>query len=300
VNNRTYASPLAFKNGLEQRLRNLGSSLVRERQLLIFERYLARLIITFGGSIMLKGGLALELRLDKSQSTKDIDLRLQGSSVDLLERLQRAGRIDLQDFMTFEVRPDDDHPRIGNDGMKYEGFRFRAECALAGKLYGNPFGVDVAFGDPITGHIENLRGKDTLGFAGVLPPTIPAYPVETHIAEKLHAYTLVMPPGRTNTRVKDLPDLALLASAGALESAVLRAALKTTFAFRNTHALPSKFPTPPITWGAQYANLAREFDLPWPSIVSVTEAVRAFLDPILAGVLKSVWDPNLWQWRAHH
>jgi hypothetical protein len=38
-----------------------------------------------------------------------------------------------------------------NDGMQYEGLRFRAECRLAGKLYGQPFGVDVAFGDPILG-----------------------------------------------------------------------------------------------------------------------------------------------------
>ena len=32
-----------------------------------------------------------------------------------------------------------------------DGLRFRAECRLAGKIYGQPFGVDVAFGDPILG-----------------------------------------------------------------------------------------------------------------------------------------------------
>ena len=35
-----------------------------------------------------------------------------------------------------------------------------------------------------------------LGFAGVAPPVLRLYPIETHIAEKLHAYT--MPRARPN------------------------------------------------------------------------------------------------------
>ena len=42
--------------------------------------------------------------------------------------------------------------RSRTKGMQYEGVRFQAVCRLAGKLYGNPFGIDVAFGDPIAGH----------------------------------------------------------------------------------------------------------------------------------------------------
>ena len=40
--------------------------------------------------------------------------------------------------------------------MKYGGFRFRAEAKLAGKLYGQRFGVDVAFGDPILDAPESV------------------------------------------------------------------------------------------------------------------------------------------------
>ncbi len=94
--------------------------------------------------------------------------------------------------------------------MKYEGLRFRAACTLAGKVYGQPFGVDVAFGDPILGEPEVAFAEDTLAFAGIAPPTLRLYPVETHVAGKLHAYT--MPRARPNSRVKDLPDLALLAT----------------------------------------------------------------------------------------
>jgi len=91
--------------------------------------------------------------------------------------------------MSFIVEPDAEHPEIQNEGMQYDGLRFRAECRLAGKIYGQAFGVDVAFGDPMFGEPEVLSADDTLDFAGIAPPTLQLYPVETHVAEKLHAYT---------------------------------------------------------------------------------------------------------------
>ena len=93
-----------------------------------------------------------------------------GSPDDILSKLQEAARRDLADFMTFEVGPDEDHPEIQNDGMQYDGLRFRAECRLAGKLYGQPFGVDVAFGDPMLGEPEVVVAED------VQQPPYPAGP----------------------------------------------------------------------------------------------------------------------------
>ncbi len=242
---RTYASPEAFKQALEQRLRSsakTGAEFARKRQLLVFDRFLARIVAVLGDAATLKGGLVLELRLERARTTKDVDLRMVGSPDDVLAKLQEAGRQNLGDFMAFEVGPDDDHPEIQNDGMQYDGLRFRAECKLAGKLYGQPFGVDVAFGDPILGEPEVVVAEDVLAFAGIAPPTLRLYPIETHIAEKLHAYT--MPRARPNSRVKDLPDLALLASAQELDAKRLRAALEQTFAFRKTHSLPGAVPVP--------------------------------------------------------
>ena len=164
-----------------------------------------------GDAAFLKGGLVLELRLERARTTKDIDLRLIGSPDGVLAKLQEAARRDLDDFLSFEIGPDEDHPQIQNDGMIYEGLRFRAECRLAGKPFGQPFGVDVAFGDPILGEPDVVIADDVLGFAGISPPALRVYPIETHIAEKLHAYTL--PRKRPNSRIKDLPDLALLATA---------------------------------------------------------------------------------------
>ncbi len=296
---RAYSSPEAFKQALEQRLRTTskgGPELTRRRQLLVFDRFLARVALVLGDAVTLKGGLVLELRLSRARTTKDVDLRVLGDSKEILDKLREAGRSNLGDFMAFEVAPDAEHPEIQNDGMQYEGVRFRAECKLAGKLYGQPFGVDAAFGDPMLGEPDVVTAEDVLAFAGVAPPKLRLYPVETHIAEKLHAYT--MPRARLNTRVKDLPDLALLATTRAIDGKRLRAALDQTFAFRKTHPLPTALPSPPEAWRAPYAAMAREDSLTWPALDDVTTAAKAFLDPVLASDLDAAWDAADRVWRV--
>jgi Nucleotidyl transferase AbiEii toxin, Type IV TA system len=291
-----YASPQAFKQALEQRLKtasNSGVDFARRRQLLVFDRFLVRVVAVFGDTALLKGGLVLELRLERARATKDVDLRLIGSPESVFKNLQEAGRLDLMDFMTFEIAPDTEHPKIQNEGMRYEGLRFRAESRLAGNLYGQPFGVDVAFGDPILGEPETVTAEDTLAFAGVAPPTLRLYPIETHLAEKLHAYTL--PRRRTNTRVKDLPDIALLGAAQPLDAERLRMAFAQTFEFRGTHAIPSSVPDPPASWSTPYRELARENELAWTTLEELTVAVGAFLNPVLAGK-NGTWRPSEWQW----
>ncbi|TXD37969.1 nucleotidyl transferase AbiEii/AbiGii toxin family protein [Lujinxingia vulgaris] len=259
MTSRTYTSPAAFKQALEQRLKQ-RPDLARQRQLLIFDRFLARVAGVLGEAVILKGGLALELRLQHARTTRDVDLRVAGSPDQVLKSLRDAGRLDLGDFLTFAVARDTRSSVIQNDGTRYEGIRFRAECRLAGKIYGSPFGVDVAFGDPIYGEPQSLRAKDVLYFAGIQSPTLRVYPVESHLAEKLHAYT--MPRPHPNSRVKDLPDIALLATAGPLSAGDLATALDQTFNFRSTHLLPTELPQPPELWVAPYAAMARKNQLP--------------------------------------
>src|ERR1700680_3263593 len=96
---RTYSSPLAFKEALEQRLRSAsknGVDFARRRQLLVVDRFLARIVAVLRESVLLKGGLVLELRLDRARTTKDIDLRLIGSPETVLSDLQKVGHAALQ------------------------------------------------------------------------------------------------------------------------------------------------------------------------------------------------------------
>lgn len=295
---RQYSTPLAFKQALEQRLRSMsatGTDFGRRRQLLVFDRFLARLGKVAGDAVPLKGGLVLELRLERARTTKDVDLRMMGSPADALELFQEAGRLDLGDHMRFEIQPDDDQTEIRNEGMRYEGSRYRAGCRLAGMIYGRSFGVDVAFGDPLVGEPDIVTAQDTLGFAGIAPGTIRLYPVVSHIAEKLHALT--MPRSRPNTRVRDLPDLALLATTGPISAHDLRRAIDATFAHRNTHAVPAAVPQPPEAWMASYASMAAGDELPWRTLPQVTTAVAAFLNPVLGSTAAATWECDLWEWR---
>jgi predicted nucleotidyltransferase component of viral defense system len=295
---RTYTSSASFKEALESRLRadcaRTGRLLTRQRQLLVFDRFLARVVAELGDRVVVKGGVVLELRLARARTTKDIDLRVMGDPAALEAQLRAAVVRDLGDHLVFEIGPDTAHPMIEGEGIVYEGRRFRASARLAGKPYGEPFGVDAGFADRLVDAPEILAGSSFLAFAGVAAPQLRVYPRESHVAEKLHAYTLPRP--RENSRVKDLPDLALLAQTGPFDGARLRAALDATFDFRNTHRLPSVMPAPPSAWGAPYARMAQTDTLPWLTLDVVTEAARVFLDPVLRGAAQS-WDPVAWCWR---
>ncbi|MCC6159831.1 MAG: nucleotidyl transferase AbiEii/AbiGii toxin family protein [Deltaproteobacteria bacterium] len=300
MNVRTYRTPEAFKMALEQKLRSRSSSggdFARRRQLLVFDRFLARVVATMGDRVILKGGLVIELRIERARTTKDIDLSVMGDPGEILEQLREAGRLDLGDFMTFEISPDAGHPVIQNEGMRYDGLRYRSETRLAGKIYGQPFGVDVAFGDPIFGEPDVVLTEDVLNFAGVAPPAVRLYPVETQIAEKLHALT--MPRDLENSRVKDLPDIALLALVREIDETVLRKALELTFGYRATHTIPTSVPEPPDSWGTIYARMAIEDQLPWASFFDLVSAVGRFMDPILSVKLRRRWDPIRWEWSAN-
>jgi predicted nucleotidyltransferase component of viral defense system len=294
---RTYTSPAAFKQALEARLRadatRLGRPINRQRQLVVFDRFLARVMEVLGEHVVVKGGVVLELRLARARTTKDIDLRVLGDPDTLEARLRAACAIDFGDHLRFEVRPDPAHPMLEGEGIVYAGRRFRASAQLAGKPYGEHFGVDVGFADRLVGAPEIVTGSTFLEFAGIAAPKLRVYPRESHVAEKLHAYTL--PRSRENTRVKDLPDLALLAQTGSFEGERLRLALAATFSFRSTHALPTTLPAPPIGWAASYARIAQNDALNWPTLDAVTAAASAFLNPVLRGTAQT-WDPAAWCW----
>jgi Nucleotidyl transferase AbiEii toxin, Type IV TA system len=196
--------------------------------------------------------------------------------------------------MRFEVASDPDTPEIVGNGLQYDGYRFRAECRLAEKVYGARFGVDVALGGVVSGDVEEITTDDLLGFAGIAPPKLRVVPVETHLAEKLHAYTV--PRDRPNTRVKDLPDLGLLGTIRPLEAAHVREAIKRTFGSRRVHPVPARLPSPPEAWTAPYARMAEQNELPWRTLAEVEAVVRAFLDPLLSSESDARWDPRSWTW----
>lgn len=108
----------------------------------------------------------------------------------------------------------------------------------------------------------------------------------------------MLPRERPNSRVKDLPDLALLATARDIDGAALRATIDRTFEHRATHPVPESVPAPSAAWEPVYARIAANEGLEWQTLGEVTRAVQSFIDPVLAGeigtwtVEDGVWKPG--------
>lgn len=300
-----YRTPAGFRAALEQRQKTRaaaqGVPFDRLARVDMYFRFLARLIREFpSGALVVKGGVALEMRLSRARATADVDLRAIGAPDQVYARIRRAALVDLGEFLTFVVEEDDGNADIEGDGVVYEGRRFHVQPMIANQRYRHRFGLDVAFGDAMSGRPDTVTAPDALSFMGIAPPEIPIYPLGTHLAEKLHAYTL--PRDRPNSRMKDLLDLALVAREPALKpSPTIRAvdvlaALQHSFAARARQALPSAVPPPPPEWRARYGRVRALNALPWQSIDDVHAEAARFLDPILQGTARGTWDPYAHAW----
>jgi hypothetical protein len=304
-----YRTPQAFKAALETRQKKRATAAEvpfdRVAQVDLYFRFLDRVLQDLDSAVVVKGGVALEMRLRRARTTGDIDLRALGNPAQILERLRHAGRRDRGDYLTFEVNERTGVEQIRGDGVVYEGRRFRVAARFAGKPYRQPFGLDVAFGDPMIGAPDWVTAPDALSFVGIAPPEIPLYPLGTHLAEKLHAYTL--PRDGVNGRMKDLIDIALVAAEPMLQpspmtitASTVHDALETTFVFRHTHPLPAALPPPPTEWATRYPREQQLNELPWSSIGDVHGEAARFLDPVLARTASGAWDPagHTWSERA--
>lgn len=84
--------------------REQGLSYVRLRKLVVSNRFLARLMRFTEDEWVLKGEVALNLRLDQyGRTTRDLDLSRRDTKEDAADHLLKAGSLDLGDYFTFTV-----------------------------------------------------------------------------------------------------------------------------------------------------------------------------------------------------
>lgn len=285
-----YESSAAFRRALEDRLRAQsiasGVPLVRLRKMVVFDRFLARLIVSQPDTWVLKGGLALQLRLgNRARTTKDIDLLLRDDQAvrNVHQALVRAASQDLHDWFQFEV--------ARATGVE---LRFPVRGLLDGRAF-ETFHVDVGIGDPLIEPAEKLTTPALLIFADIPPSTVPCYPLTQQIAEKVHAYTRPYATSES-TRVKDWVDILLMAEMGKIHGPTLAQALHATFDARATHPLPTRLPKPPADWSATFRRLVREVGLGYHTLADASEALAHFLDPVLQGQVRGIWNPVAWAW----
>lgn len=258
---KTFKSSIDFRKSLESRLFAMsyksGEDLQRIRRKMAFDRFLARVFYKENPLFLLKGGYAMELRIARARSTKDIDLTYLHNfknaenilSELIFDDLQQIANIDLHDFFSYQIGLS--QKDLVN--APYGGFRYPILSLIANKSFVK-FHIDIAL-DVTPDYTENIKGFDWLEFCGINAPNILIVSVPQQFAEKLHAYTL---PNRNNSRTKDLIDLILLLNIKKTNIKEFRSALEKVFKIRNTHVLPSHLESPPNTWEKQFSYMAKE------------------------------------------
>lgn len=276
-----YRDAAAFRQALERRLREraagVGAHRARDRKRLAFDRLLARLVAVAADRWLLKGGFALDLRLtERARATKDIDLDWRDCKDELMDTLLDAADHDAGDFFTFRVE------RAGPPEDQLGGSRrFRVSASLAGREF-ETFLLDIGYRVISAAGIEALTTPDLLAFAGLPPVTVPALPLETQVAEKLHAYTRIYADAQPSSRTKALVDLVLISELASFDATSLQRAILQIFTVRGTHPVPETLPPPPPDWSTPFGELARTVGLP-TDLASGHAAAAELLDPILNG-----------------
>ena len=296
---RNYSTPNDFKAAIEHRIRQRADATGRLhndiRQRVLFERALERIYAKLGRDVLiLKGGLALELRIDRARTTRDIDVQITGDVEDAVRRIRLALSPALEakrqaqpadqrphpdSFLVFVVRSEKPLSLI----KSYPGTRVTVQATIGSKPFGAPFHIDIATGDILVHPAETLTKTSFFDFIGVAPVEHRLYPLPAHLAEKLHSLTL--PRSYENSRLKDLVDVALLLELDP-PTEQLQDAVGATFKHRATHPIPKALPEPPPSWRTRYPReRARAFPwLPWTTLAELETIVRQNIDPVLNAV----------------
>lgn len=254
------------------------------------DRLLTRLLEASPGRWVVKGGYANQLRRpDDARFTGDLDLRIDAAIETAPELLASGFATDLSDDFGYEVALSP-APLEGPPGG---GLRFVVVARLAGTELVR-FKVDVSAADVVVGELESYLSDPVLERLGFRRSRFPVYPINQHVAEKLHALTL--PRDVENTRARDLVDLAWFIRHFTFRSEALAIACIATFDRRATHPWPPVIDVPPESWARPYAAWRAELDFPEATPPGAAWSVRHFFESVYFGVPGLSWDPAAQEW----
>ncbi len=292
-----YLTGSAFRRALEDRLLAISTQesipLLRLRKMVAFDRFLARMVLSLPNQWVVKGGLALQLRLgDHARTTKDIDLTIIAQNLLVYPALTEAAALALGDWFSYRVAQPSQHTN-----NEFDSTRYSVQTFLDSRTF-ERFHLDVGIGDPIIEPIEHITFTPYLEFADLMPTRVPSLPLSQQVAEKLHAYTRPRKSG-DSSRAKDLIDILLIAQIANIHAEVLTQAVQATFEHSRTHPLPTHVTPPPENWVRVFANLVTEVGLNNCTLEQAYTAIQQFLDPLLRGQVDGkLWQPQLWAWKS--
>lgn len=270
------------------------------------ERLLFRLGETpHGKDFLLKGGRLLSLLADDIyRPTKDLDLLGRGDpSPDRLNAVFQAA---------CKVKFPDDGMLYGEqietglikEGQAYEGVRLKVPAQLG--LAQVVLKIDVGFGDAVLLPYEHAPFKPILNLPA---PAISAYPLESVMAEKLHA---MLDLGVMTSRMKDIYDLHHLAGFRNWSGSRLNEAVQLTFT-RRRMALPAELPVMftatfyenplKLTQWQAFARKVSHVSLGSMDLSTILNQLETFWWPLLQALkanqpFDSTWNPSTWRWES--
>lgn len=217
--------------------------------------------------------------MHRTAPPRDIDLLGQGDNTeatirDVMQQICRQAvpadglRFDPESVTTERIKEDADYAGVR---AQFIGLLGNARISMQ---------VDVGFGDVITPAPYTIEYPVLLDFP---VPRLRVYPLETAVAEKLHAMTYL---GELNTRMKDFYDVWMLCQHATLDPQRLKAAIGATFERRKT--LISRAPVcfspefasaKQIQWRAFLRKL-RIANVP-ENLATVTQSIRETIGTIL-------------------
>ena len=250
---------------------------------------------------ILKGAMLFSVWAQKPfRSTWDADFLSFGPSdvasvVAVFREICGNGSIDSVDGVRFDPESAEGVPI--REHAEYDGVQVQLSAYLG--VAHIPVKIDVGFGDTITPEAQEVELPVLLD----LPvPCLRGYPMETVIAEKLQAMTVLT---ATNSRMKDFYDVWVLQSQFTFDGVTLSEAIKATFARRRTGVAPSSCVAFQASFYASEDPLTRwrlyvqrgSFERVPPTFAQVGEAIEAFLRPVVESIARNEefdlnWSPG--------
>ncbi|SOC27249.1 nucleotidyl transferase AbiEii/AbiGii toxin family protein [Thalassospira xiamenensis] len=287
------------------RLRNLaktsGADTMTLQRRYAQERLLYRLTQTrWGESLVLKGAMIFVMYYgDTHRPTADIDLSGHDANgnVDTLEQMIRdAIAVECDDGVTFDDETLD--IRYERDGAVAGG-----KITLTARIDTSRIvvRVDAGFGNPITP--IPLTGVYPAMLEDMPKPTVQVYPLETMIAEKLHAMSRL---GAESSRIRDYYDLWALQETRHFNGQLIAEAIQKTFAIfgqvppkPELDGLSDRFVN---MWTKEWDKFCKQKGLAFspPHLGETVQKIGNFLTPILeyldSGAAPGVWNPDTKSW----
>ncbi|MGL5406858.1 MAG: nucleotidyl transferase AbiEii/AbiGii toxin family protein [Propionibacteriaceae bacterium] len=282
MSEKSYNSPSAMEQAIKAAAHKTASTnpqlqvyaLIQQEY---FTRFLSRIFIT-DDYWMLKGGASLLARIPTARTTSDLDLFLQGSTLDTaLAELRSAATRDLGDHFRFVYRT---HRNIiEGDLQPYAtGYRVTFDVLIGANQRGN-IGVDLVTKGLTVGTPEFQLPVNMLDLPHTPNLRYRLYPLVDQIADKVCA-TLEVHNGRHSSREKDLVDLVLIATTQNIDGALLQRAIHNEAQMRRLE-LPETMLIPK-SWGKVFNTLTKKVtQIEEYNIQDAKELMIRFIDPAL-------------------